>query len=57
MVDKLHVMDNLDESDQLILCRDLIRNFDVMIGLNNGMLRICIPQRKYVTKPVNLRKI
>ena len=48
------VVENLDESDQFILGRDLIRNFDVTIDLNNDMFRIRNPERKYVIKPVNL---
>ena len=49
------VVDNLDESDQFILGRDFIRNFDVTIDLNNAMFRIRNPERKYVIKPVNLK--
>ena len=30
------VVENLDESDQFILGRDFVRNFDVMIDLNDG---------------------
>ena len=45
---------NLDESDQFILGRDFIRNFDVTIDLNNAMFRIRNPEKKYVIKPVNL---
>ena len=48
------VVENLDESDQFILGRDFIRNFDVTIDLNNAMSRIRNPDRKYVIKPVNL---
>ena len=48
------VVENLDESDQIILGRDFIRNFVVIIDLNNGMFRIRNPERKYVIKPVNL---
>ena len=48
------VAENLDESDQFNLGRDFIRNFDVMIDLNNAMFRIRNPDRKYVIKPVNL---
>ena len=47
-------VENLDESDQFILGRDFIRNFDVTIDLNNAMFRIRNPDRKYVIKPVNL---
>ena len=48
------VAENLDESDQFNLGRDFIRNFDLTIDLNNAMLRIRNPDRKYVIKPVNL---
>ena len=48
------VVENLDESDQFILGRDFIKNFDVTIDLNNAMFRIRNPERKYVIKPVNL---
>ena len=48
------VMENLDDSDQFILGRDFIRNFDVIIDLNNAMFRIRNPERKYVVKPLNL---
>ena len=48
------VVENLDESDQFILDRDFIRNFDVTIDLNIVMFRIRNPERKYVIKPVNL---
>ena len=48
------VVENLDESDQFILGRDFIRNFDVTIDLNNAMFGIRNPERKYVIKLVNL---
>ena len=48
------VVENLDESDQFILGRDFIRNFDVTIDLNNAMFRIWNPDRRYAIKPVNL---
>ena len=48
------VVENLDESDQFILGRDFIRNFDVAIDLNNAMFRIRNPDRRYAIKPVNL---
>ena len=48
------MVENLDESDQFILGRDFIRNFDVPIDLNNAMFKIRNPERKYVIKPVNL---
>ena len=47
------VVENLDESDQLILGRDFVRNFDVMIDLNDGLIRIKDPERKYEKKPLN----
>ena len=47
-------VENLDESDQFILGRDFIRNFDVAIDLNNAMFRIRNPDRRYAIKPVNL---
>ena len=43
----------LDESDQFILGRDFVRNFDVTIGLNDGLIRIKDPERKYGKKPLN----
>ena len=48
------VVQNLDESDQFILGRDFIRNFDVTIDLNIDMFRIQNLERKYVIKPVIL---
>ena len=48
------VVENLDESDQFILDRGFIRNFDVTIDLNNAMFRIRNPDRRYAIKPVNL---
>ena len=48
------VVENLDESDQIILGRDFIRNFDVTIDSNNAMFRIRIPDRRYAIKPINL---
>ena len=47
------MVENLDDSDQFILGRDFVRNFDVMIALNNGLIRIRNPDRKYVKKPIN----
>ena len=47
------VKENLDESDQFILGRDFVRNFDVMIELNNGLIRIRNPDWKDVKKPIN----
>ena len=39
------VVKNLDESDQFILGRDFVSNFDVMIDLNNGLIGIRNPDR------------
>ena len=47
------VVENLDDADQFILGRDFVRNSDVMIDLNNGLIRIRNPDRKYVKKPIN----
>ena len=47
------VVENLDNADQFNLGRDFVRNFDVMIDLNNGLIRIRNPDRKYVEKPIN----
>ena len=47
------VVETLDNSDQFILGRDFARNFDVIIDLNNGLIRIRNPDRKYVKKPFN----
>ena len=43
----LLVVENLDESDQFILRRDFVRNFDVTIDLNDGLIRIKDPERNY----------
>ena len=48
------LVENLDESDQFILGRVFIRNFDVTIDLNNAVFRNRNPDRKYVIKPVYL---
>ena len=48
------VVEKLDESDQFILGRYFIRNFDVTIDLNNAMFRTRSLERKNVIKPVNL---
>ena len=50
----LLVVENLEESDQFLLGRDFIRNFDVTIDLNNARFRIRNPERKYVIRSVNL---
>ena len=47
------VVKKLDESDQIILGRDFVRNFDVTIVLNDGLIRIKDPERKYEKKPPN----
>ena len=47
------MVENLDESDQFILGRDFVRNFDVTIDLNDGLIRIKDPERKYEKKPHN----
>ena len=47
------VVENLDESDQFILGKDFVRNFDVKIDLNDGLIRISDPERKYEKKPLN----
>ena len=47
----LLVVENLDDFDQFILGKDFDRNFDVMIDLNNGLIRIRTINRKYVEKP------
>ena len=47
------VVENLDDADQFILGRDFVRNFDVMIDLNNSLIRIRNPDRNYVKKPIN----
>ena len=44
---------HMDDSDQFILGRGLVRNFDVTIGLYNGQIRIRNPDRKYVRRPIN----
>ena len=49
------VVENLDESDQSILGRDFIRNFDVTTDLNNAMFRIRNPDGRYAIKPVILK--
>ena len=45
------VVENLDKSDQFILGRDFVRNFDVTIDLNDGLIRIKEPERKYEKNP------
>ena len=45
----------MDDSDQFILVRDVIRKFDMMIDLNNGLIWIRNTDRKCVKKPINRR--
>ena len=47
------VVESLDDADHFILGRDFVRYFDVMIDLNNGLIGITNPDRKYVKKPNN----
>ena len=47
------VVQNLDDSNQFIFGRDFVGNFEVMIDLVNGLIRIRIPDRKFVKKPIN----
>ena len=47
------VVEKLDNSDQFISGRDFFRSSDVMIDLNNGLIRIRNPDRKYVKRPIN----
>ena len=47
------VVESVDESDQFIMGSDFVRNFDVMIDLNDGLIRIKDPERKYEKKPLN----
>ena len=47
------VVKNLDESDQFILERDFVRNFDVTIDLSDRLIRIKDPEKKYEKKPLN----
>ena len=46
------VVENLEDSNQFIWGRDFVRNFDVMVGLNNGLIRIRNPDRKFVKIPI-----
>ena len=46
------VVENLDESDQFILGQDFVRKFDVRIDLNDGLIRIKDPERKYEKIPI-----
>ena len=47
------VIETLDKSDQFIFGRDIVRSLEVMIDLNNGLIRIENPDRKYVKRPIN----
>ena len=47
------MVENLDDANQFILGRVFVKNFNVMIDLNNGLTRIRNPDRKYVKKPIN----
>ena len=46
------VFEKLDESNQFILGRDFVGNFDVTIDLNDGLIKIKDPERKYEKKPI-----
>ena len=46
------VVENLDDADQIILGRDFARNFDVMIDLNNGLIKIRNPDWKFFKKTI-----
>ena len=48
------VVKKLEELDQFNLSTHSIRNFNVLINLNNPIVRTRKAERKYVTKPVNL---
>ena len=47
------MVENLDESNQFILGRDFVRNFDVTVDLNDGLIRIKDPESNYEKKPLN----
>ena len=47
------MVENLDDADQFILGIDFVRNFDVMIDLYNGLIRIRNSDWKYVKTPIN----
>ena len=46
------VVENLDESDQFILGRDFVHEFDLTIDLSDGLIRIKDPERKCKKNPV-----
>ena len=47
------MVENLDETDQFILGRDFVRNFNVTIDLNDGLIKIKDPERKFEKKHLN----
>ena len=47
------IVENLDNSDQFILGRNFVRNFEVMIDLNIGLISIMNPDRKYIKRSVS----
>ena len=49
----LLVVEKLDITDQFIVGREFVNNFDVLIDLSNGLIRIRNPERKYVKRPLN----
>ena len=51
------VVESLDESNQFILGKDFVRNFDLTVDLNDGLIRIKDPERKYEKKPINKIRI
>ena len=46
-------MEKLEDSDQFILGQDFVRNFDMRVDLNDGLINIRNPDREYVKRPVN----
>ena len=46
-------VENLDKSEQFFLVRDFLRNFDVIIDLKGGLIRIMDPEKMYEKKPAN----
>ena len=47
------VVENLEESNQFILGRDFVRNFEATVDVNGGLITIKDPERKYYKKPAN----
>ena len=43
----------MDDSDQFIFGIGFDRNFDVMIDINNGLIRIWNPTGRLIKRPVN----